>query len=107
MIEEAFEELKKLVGKTVKEVRVNLLDEQDGGFDLVFDDGTVLELYDIRCSKLDEDCKKKEVEVYITDYEGKIVDSQKTADLEVGGGLSFVIGHIDDEDWFGINDDGN
>jgi len=41
MIKEAFEELKKLIGKTVTEIRVNLEEEQDTGFDLVFDDGTI------------------------------------------------------------------
>ena len=50
---ESREELKKLIGRTVRDVRVSD-DADDYGFELVFDDGTVLEVYDIRCPLLDE-----------------------------------------------------
>jgi len=47
MRKEDAEMLKTLIGKKVVEVRVNLEDTNDYGFDLVFDDGTVLEVYDL------------------------------------------------------------
>ena len=60
----------------------------------------------MRCLKLDDECKKKEVDVYLTDYEGNIIEKQKTADLDVGGGLAFTISHIDEEDFLeGLEED--
>jgi len=52
---EDVQKLKNLVGKTVVEIRVSD-DEHDYGFDLVFDDGTVLEVYDIRCPHRKKEC---------------------------------------------------
>ncbi len=49
--------LTKLIGKTVVEVRVG--SEDDYGFELVFDDGTTLEVYDLRCPVMSEECKSK------------------------------------------------
>jgi len=89
---EDFEILKQLVGKTVKEIRANTEDESDYGFDIVFDDGTVLEIYDLKCAKLDEGCYGKEVEVYKYDLSKDTpVSKEKTADLPVGGGVAWAI----------------
>jgi len=48
MRKEDAEVLKKIVGKKVVAVRYTLEDPDDYGFDIVFEDGTVLELYDIK-----------------------------------------------------------
>jgi len=45
---EDIEDLKKMIGKKVVDVRAGTEDSEDYGFDLVFDDGTVLELYDLK-----------------------------------------------------------
>ncbi len=45
---EDVKELRKLIGKKVVDVRINTEDPDDFGFDLVFDDGTVLEIYDLK-----------------------------------------------------------
>jgi hypothetical protein len=80
--------LKKLIGKKVVEVRVDLNDPHDYGFDLVFDDGTVLEVYDIRCSKFDEECKNKPIKLY--DFEtGEEVS--RNIDVPLGGGVAWTI----------------
>jgi len=80
--------LKKLVGKKVVEVRVDLNDPHDYGFDLIFDDGTVFEVYDIRCSKFNEECKDKPIKLY--DFEtGKEV-SRNDIDVPLGGGVAWT-----------------
>ena len=81
--------LKKLIGKKVVEVRVDLNDPHDYGFDLIFDDGTVLEVYDIRCSKFNEECKNKPIKLY--DFEtGKEV-SRNDIDVPLGGGVAWTV----------------
>jgi len=56
MRKEDAEMLKTLIGKKVVKIRVNLEDTNDYGFDLVFDDGTVLEIYDICCPYFKDSC---------------------------------------------------
>ena len=42
--------LSNIVGKTVKEIWVGS-DDNNNGFDLVFDDGTILKICDDRCTE--------------------------------------------------------
>ncbi len=83
---EAVEDLKKLIGKTVREIRVSN-DENDYGFDLVFDDNTVLEIYDIRCAVMSEECKKKKVSVVNIETG----DSIEVIAHSIGGGVAWVV----------------
>ncbi len=56
----------------------------------MFDDGTVLEVYDIRCSKFNEVCKNKPIKLY--DFEtGKEV---LRSDLPLGGGVAWTVSNI-------------
>jgi len=81
--------LKKLIGKKVVEVRVDLNDPHDYGFDLIFDDRTVLEVYDMRCSKFSEKCKNEPIKLY--DFEtGKEV-SRNDIDVPLGGGVAWTV----------------
>ncbi|WP_457591668.1 hypothetical protein [Geoglobus sp.] len=79
------EALRKIVGKRVREILIDL-EEDSHGFDIVFDDGTVLEIYDIRCPKADDGCRKKQV--VFTDLSGGV---HRCKDVSVGGGLGWVL----------------
>ena len=63
MREKDAEILKRLIGKTVKAIRLDAENEHDYGFELVFDDGTVLEIYDITCPEKDSSCLEKSMSV--------------------------------------------
>jgi len=83
---EDVEKLRELIGKKVVEVRVDSAHDSYG-FDLVFDDGTVLEVYDIRCPAMDESCESKKIKV--VDIEtGKTL---KVLPRSVGGGVAWLI----------------
>jgi len=79
----------KVKGKRITDY--NLLTNADGdevkGFDLIFEDGSQLEVYSLTCDKLDEKCKEKEITLteIFTDKKVKTKDSSV-----LGGGLGFV-----------------
>jgi len=90
MRKEDLKELKKLVGKKIVDIKATADDCYC--FDIVFDDGSVLELYDLKCPKLENECYEKEIEVTVHNLltgrkeRGKIKNSKL-----VGGGLFFAI----------------
>ncbi len=81
------EVLKNLVGKTVVEIRVSD-DEEDYGFELVFDDGTTLEVYDLRCMAMSEKCKGKRIQV--ANFETG--EAKDVVVPFVGGGVVWTVG---------------
>ena len=86
-------ELKSLIGKTVKNIRVDLNeDRSDFGFDLKFndDDRTILEVYDGRCPSL-QDCDMigKPEKLYLYP-EGSVVYRKIIKD-ELGGGVMWCV----------------
>ncbi len=78
--------LRELIGKTVVEVRVSD-DEDDYGFELVFDDGSVLEVYDIRCMAMSEECMRKRIRV--VNFETREIENATPS--FVGGGVAWTV----------------
>jgi len=93
MKSEDSEELKTLIGKTIVSIRVSDC-VNDNGFEIIFDDGTVLELYDIRCPKQTRECYTKKVWAIDIETGNHVL----TSDWPVGGGLAFVISKEDKKD---------
>ena len=91
MKKEDFEELRQLVGKTIKEVRADTkYNMEDYGFELVFDDDTSIDVIDFRCLALD-DCDMVGKEEILTIYpDGKEINSKYKKEA-LGGGLDWVI----------------
>ena len=79
--------LRELIGKVVVEIRVSD-DEDDYGFELVFDDGTTLEVYDIRCAAMSEECRDKRIQVI--DFETE--NAKDVIVPFVGGGVVWTVG---------------
>ena len=95
MDKNSYLELKSLIGKTIKDVTVDLdEDRNDWGFDLEFNDGTVMEIYDGRCPILQEcDMVGKPEELYLYPDGKKVY--RKIIKEELGGGVSWCISDIE------------
>ncbi|WP_456370582.1 hypothetical protein [Geoglobus sp.] len=78
--------LRTLIGKRVTNILVNTSEEEDYGFEIVFDDGSVLEVYDLRCLKIDKDCYKKKVT--FTSPSGELIE---VSNVPVGGGMGWTL----------------
>lgn len=78
--------MKTLIGKRVAEILVNMSDEEDYGFEIFFDDGTVLEVYDLKCSKLDRSCYKK-----MATFVSRSGKEMEISNVSVGGGIGWSL----------------
>jgi len=90
MRKDDLEELKKLIGKKI--VNIQATGDDCYCFDIVFDDGSVLELYDLKCPKFGNECYEKEIEVTVYDLStGERTREKIKCSKLVGGGLYFAI----------------
>jgi hypothetical protein len=90
MKKEDLEELKKLVGRKVVDIKAT--GDDCYCFDIIFDDGSALELYDLKCPKLENECYEKEIEVTVLNLlTGREEREKIKCSKLVGGGLFFAI----------------
>ena len=85
-----YDELISIKGKTIRDILVDLDKEDDYGFEIIFDDDSRLEIYDIKCSAID-DCDMIGKPQKLTEYpSGKIVYG-KYSKKELGGGIAWGV----------------
>ena len=90
MRENDFNELRSIKGKTIKDILVDLDREDDYGFEIIFDNDSILEIYDIKCSAID-DCDMIGKPQKLTEYpSGKIV-YDRYSKKELGGGCAWGV----------------
>ena len=85
-----YDELISIKGKTIKDILVDLDREDNYGIEIIFDDDSRLEIYDTRCSAID-DCDMIGKPQKLTEYSsGKIVYA-KYSNEELGGGCAWSV----------------
>ena len=99
MRKDDFEELKTLIGKTIKEIKADTKYniEDDYGFEIYFTDNTSIEIIDRRCLAYDNGCDMVGKDEILYEYpSGKEIKSKYTKE-ELGGGIDWVIFDVDDK----------
>ena len=85
-----YDEIRGIKGKTIKDILVNLNEEDDYGFEIIFDYNSRLEIYDIKCLAID-DCDMIGKMQKLTEYSsGKIV-YDRYSKKELGGGYAWGV----------------
>lgn len=97
--DEAVEEMKKVVGKKIVEYEIATDPNGNGfrGFDLVFEDGSRLNIIDVTCPKLDENRETcEELEVTMVNFDTEVERKSKCS-VMLGGGMLFAFEPPDED----------